>query len=170
MFLAFGLVEEGRDKSGIAEMRDALIGSLHALSFRDKVRFLTLLALALGKVGESDQGLKKIDEALTIAKQVKKFGDVYLTHLFKGQLLLMKNASGLRKAKQAFSTAVEIAREQNAKSDELRATIPLAKLLAEQGHRNRARTMLAEIYNWFTEGFDTADLKDAKGLLDDLSD
>ena len=65
--------------------------------------------------------------------------------------------------------AIETARKQNAKSFELRATMSLARLLNEQGRRDDAREMLADIYNWFTEGFDTADLKDAKALLDELS-
>jgi predicted ATPase len=68
-----------------------------------------------------------------------------------------------------FRAAIDIARAQSAKSWELRATTSLARLLATQGHRDEARTMLAEIYGWFTEGFDTADLKDAKALLDELS-
>ena len=65
--------------------------------------------------------------------------------------------------------AIEIARRQNARSAELRATTSVARLLAKHGHRDEARAMLAEIYGWFTEGFDTADLKDAKALLDELS-
>ena len=64
------------------------------------------------------------------------------------------------------SAAIDIARKQSAKSLELRATMSLARLLAMQGNRDEARAMLADIYNWFTEGFDTADLKDAKALLD----
>ena len=64
---------------------------------------------------------------------------------------------------------IEIARDQNAKSDELTAVIQLARLLAQQGRREQAPTMLAKIYNWFTEGFDTADLKDAKALLEELA-
>jgi predicted ATPase len=72
-------------------------------------------------------------------------------------------------AEGSFLKALEIARSQKAKSWELRATTSLARLLAKQGTREEARTMLAEIYNWFTEGFDTADLKDAKALLDELS-
>jgi len=80
----------------------------------------------------------------------------------------MKNV-GLRKAKQCFTTALELAREQKAKSDELRAAIPLATLLVQQGRREQAYAMLEKIYNWFTEGFDTADLKEAKALLDELS-
>ncbi len=69
------------------------------------------------------------------------------------------------KAEQCFRTAIEIARRQSARPEELRATTSLARLLKDQGRRDEARTMLAEIYGWFTEGFDTADLKDAKACL-----
>jgi predicted ATPase len=65
-------------------------------------------------------------------------------------------------------TAIEIARRQSARSGELRATTSLVRLLAKRGRRDEARAMLAEIYNWFTEGFDTADLKDAKALLEEV--
>jgi len=82
---------------------------------------------------------------------------------------LMKDPRARRKAQQCFSTAIGIARDQRAKSDELAAVIHLARLLGSNGRREKARAMLSEIYNWFTEGFDTADLKDAKALLDGLS-
>ena len=72
-------------------------------------------------------------------------------------------------AESSFRTAIEVPRKQCAKWRELRATLSLARLLEHQGRRDEARTMLAEIYNWFTEGFDTADLKDAKALLDELA-
>jgi predicted ATPase len=72
-------------------------------------------------------------------------------------------------AESSFREAIEIAQRQQAKSWELRATMSLARLLDRQGRRHEARTMLAEIYGWFTEGFDTADLKDAKALLDELN-
>jgi len=72
-------------------------------------------------------------------------------------------------AESSFRTAIEVSREQCAKWPELRATLSLARLLAHHGRREEARSTLAEIYNWFTEGFDTADLKDAKALLDELS-
>jgi predicted ATPase len=81
----------------------------------------------------------------------------------------MKNKDGFRKAKQSFRTAIELARKRNAKSDELSAVTELARLLAQEGRRDQARKTLTGIYNWFTEGFDTADLKDAKALLDELS-
>jgi predicted ATPase len=85
-----------------------------------------------------------------------------------------RGASGIVDSKVAdaeccFRRAIEIARKQSAKSLELRATTSLAPLLAKQGRRDEARAMLAEIYSWFTEGFDTADLKDAKALLDQLN-
>lgn len=87
----------------------------------------------------------------------------------KGELLLAKDASNTAQAEQSFHTAIEISRKQRAKSWELRATTSLARLLAKQGNRAEARARLAEIYGWFTEGFNTADLKDAKALLDELS-
>jgi predicted ATPase len=87
----------------------------------------------------------------------------------KGELLLMRDDSSGAEAEGCFQRAIEIARNQNAKSWELRATMSLARLLGTQRHRSETRAMLAEIYGWFTEGFDTADLKDAKALLDELS-
>ena len=89
-------------------------------------------------------------------------------HRVKGELLLAQNPSDVAEAERCFRTAIEIARRQTARSEELRATTSLARLLNEQGRRVEARTMLAEIYGWFTEGFDTADLKDAKALLVEL--
>jgi len=80
-----------------------------------------------------------------------------------------KGAANAAQAEQSFRTAIEISRKQNARSWELRATTSPERLLAKQGKRDEARAMLAEIYGWFTEGFDTADLKDATALLDRLS-
>ena len=83
-------------------------------------------------------------------------------------MLLKQSDSNPAEAQRCFQRAIEVARKQSAKSFELRATTSLARLLANQGQRDDARTMLAEIYNWFSEGFDTADLKDAQALLDEL--
>ena len=77
--------------------------------------------------------------------------------------------SYVTQAQNCFERAIEVARSESAKSFELRATMSLARLLAKQGKRDEARTVLADIYNWFTEGLDTADLQDAKALLDELS-
>ena len=89
-------------------------------------------------------------------------------HRLNGELSLLRGAGTESDSEQHFRRAIDVAREQEAKSLELRATTSLARLLAKQGRRDEARAMLAEIYNWFTEGFDTADLKDAKALLDEL--
>ncbi len=169
LLLGFALVEQGRGEEGIAKVHNALYSMTDTLILEDKLRGLRFLALAQGKVGQADQGLAKIDEALALAKKTKK--SVYESGLYlvKGQLLLMKDPRARRKAQQCFSTAIGIARDQRAKSDELAAVIHLARLLGSNGRREKARAMLSEIYNWFTEGFDTADLKDAKALLDGLS-
>ena len=103
----------------------------------------------------------------SVAKTGAQLDGPWLHHV-KGELLLAQNPSDVAEAERCFRTAIEIARRQSARSAELRATTSLARLLDEQGRRDEARTMLAEIYNWFTEGFDTADLKDAKALLDEL--
>jgi predicted ATPase len=88
----------------------------------------------------------------------------------KGELLLMRvNPPDEAEAERCFRTAIDIARRQKARWCELRATTSLARLLKRQGKRDEARAMLAQIYGWFTEGFDTADLKDAKALLDELN-
>ncbi|MBV9499432.1 MAG: hypothetical protein JO138_08655 [Acidobacteriaceae bacterium] len=81
----------------------------------------------------------------------------------------MRDEFSATQAEDCFWQAVEMARKQSAKSWELRATTSLARLLAREDRNGEARTMLAEIYNWFTEGFDTADLKEAKALLNELS-
>jgi predicted ATPase len=90
-------------------------------------------------------------------------------HRIKGEFIVMSGGA-LSEAEAAFNSAIKVARQQQARSFELRASLSLARLLAQQGRRDEARSMLAEIYNWFTEGFDTADLKDAKALLEELAE
>jgi predicted ATPase len=89
-------------------------------------------------------------------------------HRLKGELTLsIEGADAV--AERCFRAAIDIAREQQARSPELRTTTSLARLWAEQGERQKAYDLLAPVYGWFTEGFDTADLKDVKALLDELS-
>jgi hypothetical protein len=107
------------------------------------------------------QGLKLLDET-----SIPETADLY--HL-KGDMLLMDNATNESEAQHCFRLAIEIARSQSARIKELEATTSLGRLLMHEGRRNEARTMLAKIYGWFTEGFDAAALKDAKTLLDELS-
>ena len=86
----------------------------------------------------------------------------------KGELLLAEDSSNIASGERCFRTGIKVARKQHGKLWELRATTSLARLLRDTGRRDEARSILAEIFNWFTEGFDTADLKDAKALLDEL--
>jgi class 3 adenylate cyclase/tetratricopeptide (TPR) repeat protein len=170
--LGFALAEQQGGADGIAKMQAvyARYSSIDALPIGDKVRWTGLLGFALGKAGEPAQGMARIDEALAIARNITKPKDLCDLYLFKGQLHLMQNPHAIRKPKQCFSMAIQIAREIGAKADELIAAIEIAKLLKRQGRGPQARETVAEMYNWFTEGFDTANLKEAKALLDELSD
>jgi predicted ATPase len=120
-----------------------------------------------------DRCLTAIEEGLAVSERTgERWYDAEL-HRLKGELLLKDKAhaesKAEHKAQACFHQALEIARRQQAKWWELRTSTSLARMLAKQGRRDEARTMLADIYDWFTEGFDTADLKDAKALLDELS-
>ena len=88
----------------------------------------------------------------------------------KGELLLQQNSHNQAQAETCFTQAISIAQNQQAKSWELRSVTSLAHLWQRQGKRQEAHDLLAPVYNWFTEGFDTADLKDAKALLDALEE
>jgi hypothetical protein len=108
-------------------------------------------------------------EAVEIANKIPKPKDLGDLYLFKGRLHLMQDPRGVRKARQCFNAAIRIACGMGAKSDELSAVIEIARLLKQQNRTQQAYATLAEIYNLFTEGFDTADLKEAKALLEELS-
>jgi predicted ATPase len=126
------------------------------------------LADACTAFNQFDKASEALDEALAIAETE---GDCYYeaeTHRLRGELLLRKSESNCVEAEACFDRAIEVARQQGARWWELRATVSLARLLAKQGHRDEARAMLAEIYNGFTEGFDTSDLKEARALLEEL--
>ena len=125
---------------------------------------------ALFDVFEAYRKLRRFDEALALLDQTTwtpRFSSA--VKRVRGELQLEAGRCTEREAEDLFRDAIRIARSEEARSFELLATISLARLLAKQGHRDEARAMLAEIYGWFTEGFDTADLKDAKALLDELS-
>jgi tetratricopeptide (TPR) repeat protein len=126
---------------------------------------LTHLAAAQHRAGDIGDALETIERALNFNPQ--EAVDRPETLLIRGELRM---AQGDRQRAEAdFRASIELARSMGAKAWELRTTMSLARLLDEQGRRDEARAALAEIYGWFTEGFDTADLKDAKALLDELS-
>jgi predicted ATPase len=131
--------------------------------------FLCLLAETCMQAGRLDDGLNALTEALIVADKHEEREHEAEIHRLKGELLLMQDDFNTAEAQKCFEKAIEIARQRRAKSLELRATVSLASVLAKQGRRNEAQMMLADIYNWFTEGFDTPDLKDAKALLAQLT-
>jgi class 3 adenylate cyclase/predicted ATPase len=156
-------------KEGLIQMRQGLTEWQVTDSKWDKLYFLRLLVEAYGQAGQIDAGFSVLAEALSA---VEESGERHLEaefHRLRGELLLRQSTSNIAEAQNCFRQAIKIARNQRAKSLELRAATSLARLLASQGYRDEARAMLAEIYNWFTEGFDTADLKEAKALLAELA-
>ena len=133
------------------------------------VVFSGVLAEAHGNHGTPEAGLTVLAEALTI---MDKTGErVWKPELYrlKGVLLLQQSSDNQAEAETCFHHALDMARTQQAKSFELRAATSLARLWQQQGKRQEAHDLLAPVYHWFTEGFDTADLQDAKALLDELA-
>ncbi len=127
---------------------------------------MALLAGAQERAGAITDALETVEQALQ-ANPDELVSRPEILEL-RGELRLKQGDTELAEAD--FREAIEIARQMGAKAWELRATLSLARLLAAQGRRDEACTMLADIYGWFTEGFDTADLKDAKALLSELNE
>jgi predicted ATPase len=123
--------------------------------------------VAYGKAGCTDDALALVAEAVALMERRDERYWEAETYRLKGELLL--EIGGSSEAATCFRRAIEIAHSQRAKCFELRATTSLAGLSSKQGKRDEARQMLGEIYGWFTEGFETADLKEAKALLGTLS-
>jgi predicted ATPase len=165
----WAISEQGRNEEGITQIQEGQAacrarGADLAWSYS-----LILLAEACRKTGRFDEGLSAVTAALAFADEHESRCYEPEIHRLKGELLLRQDDSEAAEAQSCFELAIEIARKQSAKSWELRATMSLARLLATQGRQDEAHAMLADIYNWFTEGFDTPDLKDAKALLEELS-
>jgi predicted ATPase len=133
-----------------------------------QIRYLCLLATAYAQVGQAEAGLQVIAEARDLlARNEEHMWEGELNRI-EGELLRVRGSAG-SDVEASFVRALAKTRRQGAKSLELRAATSLARLWAEQGKRTEAGELLAPVYGWFTEGFDTADLKDAKGLLDELA-
>ncbi|MBI2360624.1 MAG: AAA family ATPase [Deltaproteobacteria bacterium] len=165
MLRGWALTERGKGKKGIAQMRQGLDAFAATGAELTRSYFLVLLAEAYGKAGGTEQGLTLLAEARDfVDKHGERFYEAEIYRL-KGELLLKIED---RRSEMCFSQAIEIAGRQGAKFLELRAVTSLSRLLQKQGKKETARKLLAESYGWFTEGFDTPDLKEAKALLEDL--
>ncbi len=166
----FALAMQGQGESGIAELRRGLAAYLATGSRTWQPYSLGLLAQAYGENGQTQEGLDVLDEALVETEATGiRFYAAELSRL-KGILLLKQAVSDTPLAETCFHQAMTIAQNQSAKSWELRAATSLARLWQEQGKRQAAYALLLPVYQWFTEGFDTADLQDAKALLDELTE
>ena len=137
--------------------------------FPDWPLVYALLVEAHGPAGKAEEGLRVVTDALGLVEKTGfRLYEAELRRL-QGELLLRQAASDSPQAETCLNRALDLARSQQAKSLELRASMSLSRLWQHQSKREQARGLLAEIYGWFTEGFDTSDLKEAKELLEKLS-
>jgi len=164
----WAFAHRGQVKEGIEQMRQSMqawraTGAEQLLPY-----FLTLLVEAHGTIGEPEAGLTVLAEALTVVdKTGARFYEPELYRL-KGELLLQQASANQAEAETCFHHALAIAQSQQAKSLELRTATSLSKLWQQQGKRQEASDLLTPVYGWFTEGFDTPDLQEAKALLEAL--
>ena len=155
-----------RDEA-VAEMRVALAAYRATGARLQSTHHLILLAQALAACGRYDEGISALREAAALVEETRERYVEAEVHRLQGNLLLAQGGDGAA-AECCYSHSLEVARAQGAHSLELRAASDLARLWADRGDRGRARDLLAPIFEWFTEGFDTADLKEVKALLDEL--
>jgi predicted ATPase len=167
-FRGWALAEQGQEE-GIAQIRQGLAPWRAAGPEIGRTQYLALLAEVYGKAGQADKGLTVLAEALIILdKSGERRWEAELYRL-KGELLRRQAIPDENQAESCFRQALDVARRQEAKSLELWAAVSLSRLWQQQGKCQEAHGLLAPIYGWFTEGSDTADLQEAKALLEALS-
>jgi len=181
----WALAQQGQAEEGIAQIHEGLTASRAIGTEAYRASYLGTLAEAYRTAGQPEEGLTVVAEAMAVVEKTgERWWEAELYRL-KGELMLQKfNVQGSTfnitdpqppipnpqvEAEACFLKAIEVARRQQAKSWELRTTMSLARLWQQQGKKEEARQMLAEIYGWFTEGFETKDLQEAKALLDELN-
>ena len=165
----WALAMQSQGEAGLAQMYQGMAAVLAAGQMVSRPYCLVLLAEAAGHAGQIDEGLRLLAEALT-ACEANAQGDLLAERCrLQGELLLQQAVPDAAQAEACFQQALAIARRQQAKSWELRAATSLSRLWQQQGKHTDAYELMAPIYGWFTEGFDTADLQDAKVLLNELA-
>jgi predicted ATPase len=165
----WALATQGQGEAGIAQMRQGLAAIRATGQGLGWSAYLAMLAEAYGNSGQAGEGLRLLAKALA---HVDHTGERYYeaeVYRLKGELLWQQSAEHQEAAEESLHQALAVARRQQAKSWELRAAMSPARLWQQQGKRAEARELLAPIYGWFTEGFDTADLQDARTLLEELA-
>jgi len=173
-YLAWGTIEwgaalaaQGVWAEGLAHMREGL-AAWRATARTPWLLFLGLLAEACGRAGQVEAGLGALHEALEAMQTTEERLYEAEVYRLRGELLLQQSAAQQGEAEASLQQALAVARRQQAKSLELRAAMSLSRLWQQQGKRVEAYELLAPVYGWFTEGFDTADLQEAMALLDEL--
>jgi DNA-binding winged helix-turn-helix (wHTH) protein/predicted ATPase len=165
----WALTTQGDEREGIAQMCQGLEATRSIGAEVGRSGFLALLAAAYGAAAQPEKGLEVLAEALSV---VNNKGERYYEaeiHRLTGELLLACFSDQQAASEASFHQALVVARAQQAKSWELRAAVSLGRLWQQQGKRTAARQLLEEVYGWFTEGFETADLQEAQGLLEELA-
>jgi predicted ATPase len=164
----WALAMQGRPVEGVAQIRQAFAVYPNIGPGLYRSYFLGLLAKGYGQVGQPAAGLRAMAEALMLVATTEvRWWEAEL-HRLQGALLLRLPIPDITRAEACFRRALDVARCQQAKALELRAALSLSRLWQGQGKVHEARQLLAEVYDWFTEGFDTPDLQAAKALLEEL--
>jgi predicted ATPase len=163
--LGWAIAQQGRSDEGIRQMRESLVEYQRIGTWTDLEWYFGVLAEALTANKYTGEGLAVVEEA----QRVIRITDLHAPelHRLKGDLLILERRQP--EAEQSFLLALDMARRQGAKSVELRAAASFARLRRDQGRYTEGRDLLAPIYGWFTEGFGTPDLKQAKALLAELA-
>jgi predicted ATPase len=159
---------QGQGAASLAQMHQGVAAIVATGQRVSQPRYLVLLAEAMGHAGQVEEGLRLLAEALTAFEESGRGDMLAEAYRLQGELLLRQVVPDATQAETCFHHALAIARRQQAKSWELRAATSLARLWQQQGKPADAHQLLAEVYGWFTEGFDTADLQEARTLLDML--
>jgi predicted ATPase len=162
----WALAAQGQHEEGITQMRQGLAARRAMGAGISQAEYPARLGEAYGRIGQAEEGLRLLAEALAVVDRDRWYKAE--VHRIKGELLLRQAVPDALQAEACFQQALAVARRQQAKSWELRAAMSLSRLWQQQGKRGEARELLTPIYGWFTEGFDTPDLREAKVLLEAL--
>ena len=173
------LAARGEAAEGLEWVRSAMAAYESTGALMSRPAQLLLLAKVYGQAGQTDEALRAVAASQTVAAHTGEQTYEAELHRLQGELMLARSKPTGRKrrvakdaaaaAEACFEKAIEVARRQQAKSLELRAAMSLSRLWQQQGKRRQAHAMLAEIFGWFTEGFETPDLREAESLLAELA-
>jgi predicted ATPase len=164
----YALAMQGQGEAGLVQMRQGQAAIVATGNELGQASLLPVVAEVAGSIGQVAEGLRLLAQALHLFEASERGDTLTEVYRLQGDLLLQQANPDAARAEAYFQQALAIARRQQAKSWELRAAMSLSRLWQQQGKRAEAYDLLAPVYGWFTEGFDTADLQEAKALLEAL--